>query len=178
VYETVAGERVPTGRPESSTRNASFSVQVHGWGSPRSFGFTGGVIVYTGKGRRFEDLYFDLPRRRGHWTNSYTTFFPLTRDVVGEYVRRSDDFPPGEVEAITDQLWEILNRYADKRDLPPMIDHFYTGEEPRIVYYVPASTIYLASCILTLLPLAVGSWMLARRYHRRVLQVEGERLPG
>jgi hypothetical protein len=178
VCETVVYERVLTTRPESSTRNASFSVQAHGWGNARSFGFTGGVIVYTGERRWFEDMYFDLPRRRGHWTNSYTTFFPLTRDVVGDYVRRSDDFPPEEAEAVTGQLWEDLNRYADKRDLPPMFDHFFAGEEPRIVYYVPASTIYLSSCILAVFPLTVGSWILARRYHRQVLHIEGERLPG
>jgi hypothetical protein len=174
---TVAGERVMTGRPESPTRKASFSVQVHGWGNRQSFGFTGGVIVYTGQGRRFEDLYFDFERQRGHWTNSYTTFFPLTREVVGEYVRRSDDFPPGEAEVIKDQLWDVLNRYAEKRDMPPMIDQFHKGEEPRIVYYVPASTIYLSASVLAVVPLATVSWLLARRYHRRILHAKGERLP-
>jgi hypothetical protein len=178
VCEITAYEDVPARRPEPSARNASFSVQVSGWGNPQSFGFTWGVIVYTGERRWFEDMYFDLPRRRGHWTNSYTTFFPLTHDVVGEYVRRSADLPPEEVEAVTGQLWETLNRYTDRRDLPPMTDHFVTGEEPRIIYYVPASTTYLSSCILAVFPLTVGSWVLARRYHRRVLHIEGERLPG
>lgn len=162
--ETAAGERVPTSRPQSPTRNAYFSVQVHGRGNPRSFDFTGGVIVYTGRGKKFEDLYFNLPGRRGHWTNSYTTFFPLTQGVVYEYVRRSDDFPPGEAEAVAGELWAVLNRYADRRNLPPMTDHFSEGEESRIVCYVPASTTYLASCVLAVLPLAVGSWVLARRY--------------
>ena len=177
VCETVVYERVLTRRPESSTRNARFLVQAYGWGNPQSFGFTGGVVIYTGP-RRFDDLYFDMMKRRGHWTNSYTTFFPLTRDMVSEYVRRSDDFPPEEAEAVTDQLWDALNRYADKRDLPPMMDYSFTGEEPRMVYYVPAPTIYRSSCILAVFPLTVGSWVLARRYHRQVLHIEGERLPG
>jgi hypothetical protein len=175
--ETIVGENVMTERPGKFSRNAIFSVQVHGWGNLRSFGFTGGVIVYSGRDRKFDDLYFNLPGRRGHWTNSYTTFFPLTREVVGEYVRRSDDFPPGEAEAAADVIWDALNRYAEKRDLPPMIDYFPQGEEPRIVYYVPSLTIYLASSFLAILPLAVLSWLLARWYYRRMLHTKGERLP-
>ncbi|QEL14057.1 hypothetical protein PX52LOC_00920 [Limnoglobus roseus] len=180
--ETVAGEEVRTTLPTAPNRTAVFSVQVHGWGNSRAFGFNGGVVVYTGRGRPgagppFEDLYFDLARQRGHWTNSYTTFIPLTREVVGEYVRRSDNFPPGEAEAIADQIWDALNRYAEKRDLPPMIDHFHTGEGPRIVSYAPTSISFLFSCALALLPLAVGSWLLARRYCSRALTLERERLP-
>ncbi len=153
--EIVAGERVPT-------RNAYFSVQIHGWGNPRSFDLTGGVIVYTGRGRKFEDLYFDLPGRRGRWTNSYTTFFPLTQDVVREYVRRSDDFPPEEAEAVAGEVWGVLKRYAERRDLPPMVDHFYESEESRIVSYVPASTTYFFSCLFAVIPLAGASWALGK----------------
>ncbi len=99
--------------------------------------------------------------------------------MVSEYVRRSDDFPPEEAEAVTGELWDALNRYADIARLPVVLmGYSFTGEEPRMVYYVPASTIYLFSCILAVLPITVGSWMLARRYQRRVLHIEGERFPG
>ena len=83
-----------------------------------------------------------------------------------EYVCLSDNFPAGEGEAVADRLWETLNRYAEMRDLPPMIDHFNQRDEARIVYYVPTATVYLVSCLLS--PLVVGSWPLLRWYNRRL----------
>jgi hypothetical protein len=167
---TVAGEQVMTSRPGSPTQKASFFVHFHGWGNQQSFEMTAAVIVYTGEGKKADDLYVHLPGMQGHYTNSYTTFFPVTREVVANYVRGSDDFSPNEVEAVSGELWDLLNRYAEKRDMPPMTDHFLQdGEEPRIVSYPPASTVYLCSCLLAVATLAVPSWLLARRYCRQVL---------
>jgi hypothetical protein len=167
--QTVAGERVMTSRPAGPTRKASFFVNFHGWGIPQSFEMTSAVVVYTGD-KRFDDLYVHLPDMQGHYTNTYTTFFTVTREGVADYVRRSDDFSPEEVETVSGQLWELLNKYAEKRDLPPMTDHFPEGDGPRIVYYVPASTTYVASAFLSILLLTVPSWLLARGYYRRVLK--------
>lgn len=157
-----AGEKVPTGK------DGRFSIGVWGRGNARSFEFTGGVIVYTGERRFFEDLYFAFPEMRGHWTNSYTTFFPITRSVVLDYVRRSDDFPAEQAEKIADRIWETLHRYAERRDLPPMTDQFREGDDPRIAYYVPALTVYLVSCLFSLFVSAVISWPLVCWYARRL----------
>jgi hypothetical protein len=167
---TVAGEQVMTSRPGRHTQKASFFVHFHGWGNPQSFEMTAAVIVYTGEGKKVDALYVHLPGMEGHYTNSYTTFFPVKREVVADFVRQSDDFPPHEVEVVSGELWDLLNRYAEKRDMPPMTDHFLQdGEEPRIVSYPPASTVFLSSCFLSIPILTVASWLLARRYCRQVL---------
>ncbi|HTU92167.1 MAG TPA: hypothetical protein VMF69_18945 [Gemmataceae bacterium] len=159
--EVVAGEKVPT------DKDSSFAVHVRGWGNARSFEFTGGMVIYTGQ-RRFEDLYFAFPEMRGHWTNSYTTFFPVTRSVVADYVRRSDDFSAEQAEKLADRLWDTINRYAERRDLPPMTDQFGGGNGPRIESYVQATTVYLVSCLFSLLVSAFISWPLVYWYARRL----------
>lgn len=160
--DLAGGERVPTGK------DSYFSVGFWGRGNARSFEFTGGVTVYAGERHFFEDLYYAFPEMRGHWTNSYTTYFPLTRSVVVDYVRRSDDFPPEQAEKIADQIWDTLNRFAEKRDLPPMIDQFREGDDPRIVCYVTPVTVYLVSCLFSLIVSAVISWPLVCWNARRL----------
>ena len=101
---------------------------------------------------------------RGHYSNSCTTFFPVTRQGMADFVRRVDAFGPDEVEGASGELWGLVNRYIEKRDMPPMIDSFHRGEEPRIVTFVPSSTVYLSTAFLSVLILTVPSWLLARRY--------------
>jgi len=103
------------------------------------------VIVYTGH-RRFEDLYIRRAGMQGHYTNSYTTFFTVTREKGRITFDGVMTFRPEEVDTISGQLWEVLSRYFEKRELPPMTDRFHKeGDEPGIVCYVPASTTYVAS---------------------------------
>jgi hypothetical protein len=151
----VAGEKV------STDRRATFSVHLHGWGNPELFEFSSAIVVFTGQ-RRFEDLYVELPKWEAHYTNTYTTEFPLTRGSLLEYVKRSDDFAPAEAEKIADRLWEVLRKYAEKRELPPFQYGFSEQPHPKVVYYVPPWGVYrgtvavaapfllVIACLLTL----------------------------
>jgi hypothetical protein len=163
-----AGERVMTSRTTKDLRIASFYVHFSGWGNHQDFEFTSADIGYTGYRQYGEDLYVRLPCMRGHYTNWSEGLFPVSQDVIADYVRRTDDFPAQEVESIAGELWGQLNRYANHQNMPPMVAHFGEGEKPRIVSYVPSSTIYLFACCFSLLILTVVSCVLARRYCRRV----------
>jgi hypothetical protein len=172
-----AGEEVRTSRPGRYSPNACFYVHIGGWGNPQSFTFTSAVVVYGGEGKGAEDLYVGLPGMRGHYTNWSEGSFSVSQDVVADYVRRSDNFPAQEAEAIAEELWGQLNRYAKRQNMPPIVGHFSEGEKPRIVSYVPSSTIYLSACCFSLLILTVVSWALARWYCRRVLLCQRECSP-
>lgn len=163
-----AGEPVPTSRPDPDGGTTRFLVHIHGEGNQRSYRFTGGTVLYAVKKRMFDDLDFDFDRQRGHWSNTSTTFFSLDRAAVAKYVKGSDDFSEVEAAALTDQIWDILNRYADGRDLPPTIDRYLReGEPSRIVCTVPPEPVYLVSCGLSLAILAAATYPWLRWYHRR-----------
>jgi hypothetical protein len=165
----VTGVRVNTERPGKYSPQASFYTTFHGWGNPHRFEITSAVIVYSGVHKQFDDLYVRLPRMQGRYTSSPPgVLFPVSRQVVLDYVRRSDDFQPGEAETFANELWGLLHQYVEKRDLPPMINYFNQGPEPRIVWYVEDDTILGVACLLAILPLLLVSWVLARRYVRRV----------
>jgi hypothetical protein len=167
--QTVAGEHILTSR-KVGDRQISFVVHFYGWGNSKSFRFTSAVIVYTGESQRGEDLYVRLGDRRGHFTNSYTSYFVVTEDEIAEFVRSHGEFAEQEVERITDELWALLDRYSQNRDMPPVINDFHQGSEPRIVSYVPPRTSYLVAALLSLLATTTLSWFLARRYCRKVAE--------
>jgi hypothetical protein len=170
---TVGGEKVTTDRPGRNSSKAIFYVGIHGWGNPQSFEMNSASIHYSGvHGKFYDALNVELPGMRGFYTNSRPATFPVTQATVLDYVRRSDEFRPGQAETIAAELWEILNRYAEKRGLPPMVDRFYESDEPRIVYYVRPDTRSLASCLLALPLLAIISWGLSLWYVRRVRSLE------
>jgi hypothetical protein len=163
--EVVAGEEVGTAPPALHGPHAIFSVQPHGWGNPRGFEFSYAVVVYTGH-RRFDDLHVRLSEWEAHFTNSYTTRFPLTRGALLEYVRRTDDFSPADADRIADRLWEVLRRYAEKRDLPPMRYGFSDEPAPKVVYYVPPWGVYLGTVAVVFPFLLLLAWLLAVWYSR------------
>jgi len=160
--EVTAYDKVVTDRPDNYGSKAYFSITVSGWGNPSSFEFTSVLVVYTGP-RRFDDLYVQLPQWQAHFTNSYTTHFPLTRESVLEYVRSSDDFSPEEADAIADRIWVLLQKYAEKQDLPPMAYH-PEPPFPTLSYRVPRSNNYFGAVLLGAPLLFVLSWLLAVWY--------------
>jgi hypothetical protein len=145
-------------RPGKSAPAGRFLLGANGWGNTLSYEFQMVTVVYAFKDRRFDDLYVDLPRWQGHYTNSYTTDFPLTREKLAEYVRRSDDFPAGEAEAVADKMWELLLKYKERRDIPP----FGATDSPSR-YWVPPENVYLASVLLSIPLLFALSWFLVTR---------------
>lgn len=157
-------------RPGKSGPTTTFSAGASGWGNPRSFEFTAVTFIYTvpPSERRKDDLYVLLPRWEGFYINSYTTHFPVTRDRVLEYVRGSDEFPPGEAEALADRLWDLLLRYAERRDIPAVVYRGFDEPPPRVVYWVPGAGIYLVTSLLCVPILLALSWLLASWHCRAV----------
>jgi hypothetical protein len=158
---------VKPGRPGKFGPTASFSAQASGQGNPSSYYFSLVTIIYTMKERRKDDLYVLLPRWEGFYMNSYTTYFPVTRDKILEYVQGSDDFTEHDTEAIADELWTVLHDFAAQRKMPPFV---YREWEPRtrIVYWVPRRNVYLVTASLCIPLLFVASWLLARWYAQRI----------
>lgn len=152
-------------RPGKFGPDASFSVGATGRGNPSSYEFSLVTLVYTlYPNERREDLYIRLPQWDGFYINSYTTFFPVTKEKVFEHVQGTDDFPEGEAAAITDELWTVLRDLVDQRHMPPVVFREQDPAGPRVEYWVPRRNAYLVTACLCV-PILLGvSWLLARRY--------------
>jgi hypothetical protein len=99
---------------------------------------------------------------RGHYTNSYTTNFDVTRAKMLEYVTRSDDFSPEEADKIAEQLWQGLHDFMDQTNLPPLVPYVSSEPTPQFSYRATDVSIFLMAIILATPPLFLVSWLLAR----------------
>ncbi len=164
------GYEVKPLRPGKVDPTATFSVGALGWGNSHYFEFTLVTFRYA-SAHCDDDLYVSLPQWHGHYTDTYTTNFPVTREKVLEYVRQCDEFPPGDAEVLADQLWELLQKYQEKRDMPPIVygsDRLPEGQ-PQIIYSVSGRAIYGVTLLLAVPILIIVAWFLAGWYCRRVL---------
>jgi hypothetical protein len=151
-------------RPGKLDPTASFFVQASGNGNPGSYEFSLVVLHYSG--RRKQGLNVRLPQMEGCYTNSYTTSFPVTEEVLLKFVQDRDDFPNGEAAAITEQLWTVLHNLVDHNNMPTMVYNEWNQLVPRITYWVPVRNIYLATVALCVAILLGASFLLARWYCR------------
>jgi hypothetical protein len=141
-------KEIQTNMRDKSGEPISFSLGGGGWGNPRSFEFTNASAMLLTRNRRFDDLsYVYLPELRGHYTNSHTTDFRITREKLLEFVEKSGDFPNGDAERIADKLWEGLHDFIERRNLPPL-EYYRFGAEPvqPFTYSVTDSSI----CLMTI----------------------------
>src|SRR5262249_44721953 len=111
------------------------------------------------------------------YINSYTTYFPVTREKVLEYVQGSDDFPEGDAESITDELWTVLHDLAAHRNMPPIVYRGWGLQGRRSVYGVRRRNVYLGTAVLCIPVLLVASWLLVGWYTRSIQGQSNARPP-
>jgi hypothetical protein len=109
-------------------------------------------------------LCIDLTNWTGCHTDTYMNYTPVNRARMLKFVRDHDFFPVGEDEALADELWETLHKFAEKRDLPPMQRFNYPQPRPQFLYRYRRSSVALVNSCLASACLVVPSYLLACVY--------------
>lgn len=175
--EASVGFEIVPERPGKLAPAAKFILGASGRGNLRYQEFSNATIIYTNL-QRDTDLNVLLPDWQGFYSNSYTTHFPVTRERLLEYARKSDDFPEGEAVSIANQIWARLNDIKEKRNLPKIVYRGWDEPMPSIVYWVPYNGAYLMTAALCVPVLILVSGLLACCYEPRIKPRNVKSVPG